>query len=421
MNTGKVLVAHPLKQHSFQTAMALKEAGMLEKYITTVYVKDGSLTKKVLPFLKGNTKKKAESRSCPPLDNDVKQVLEFESLAYLGMQRITKLKLFRRWFIRKVINRFGIKVAKYAIKHNVDAVIMYDTTATTCFEYLKKHAPYIKRVLDVSISTGRFMKDNFEKDMLLTGDEGHREESEFLWNKTVMLDRDREIESSQYFLAASNIVKKSLIYCGAKEEQIYIIPYGVDRKKFSFVPKKEITGTLKLVFVGQVNYRKGIHHICKVAKEMGNAVELFLAGPFDSESKIYEKYKNCDNIHFCGFVTRDKLAGLYNDCDVFVFPTLGEGYGLVILEALSCGVPCIVSNLAGGDDAIVNGENGFVFNAGDDNELKKKIEWFIEHPGEIERMSYASRKSVENLTWDAYHKAVSNTLSKIINKEVHCE
>lgn len=175
------------------------------------------------------------------------------------------------------------------------------------------------------------------------------------------------------------------------------------------------------MFVGQVNYRKGIHHICKVAKEMGNAVELFLAGPFDSESKIYEKYKNCDNIHFCGFVTRDKLAGLYNDCDVFVFPTLGEGYGLVILEALSCGVPCIVSNLAGGDDAIVNGENGFVFNAGDDNDLKKKIEWFIEHPGEIERMSYASRKSVENLTWDAYHKAVSNTLSKIINKEVHCE
>ena len=94
---------------------------------------------------------------------------------------------------------------------------------------------------------------------------------------------------------------------------------------------------------------------------------------------------------------------------------------LVILEALSCGVPCIVSNLAGGDDAIVNGENGFVFNAGDDNDLKKKIEWFIEHPGKIERMSYASRKSVENLTWDAYHKAVSNTLSKIINKEVHCE
>ena len=57
---------------------------------------------------------KAESRSCPPLDNDVKQILEFESLAYLGMQRITKLKLFRRWFIRKVINRFGIKVAKYS-------------------------------------------------------------------------------------------------------------------------------------------------------------------------------------------------------------------------------------------------------------------------------------------------------------------
>ena len=132
--------------------------------------------------------------------------------------------LFNTEMVRAILD--GRKsCTRRVIKHNVDAVIMYDTTATTCFEYLKKYAPHIKRVLDVSISTGRFMKDNFEKDMLLTGDEGHREESEFLWNKTVMLDRDREIESSQYFLAASNIVKKSLIYCGAKEDQIYIIPY----------------------------------------------------------------------------------------------------------------------------------------------------------------------------------------------------
>lgn len=58
MNTGKVLVAHPLKQHSFQTAMALKEAGMLEKYITTVYVKDGSLTKNITIF-KGEYKEKS--------------------------------------------------------------------------------------------------------------------------------------------------------------------------------------------------------------------------------------------------------------------------------------------------------------------------------------------------------------------------
>lgn len=417
MKRSKILVAHPLKQHSFQTAMALKNADMLEKYITTVYLKEGSLTNRLLPLLKGNIKKKAESRRFKPLDDDVVQILEFESLMYLAMQRIPLLKSFRRWFIRKIIDQFGIKVAKYAIDHNVDAVIMYDTTATTCFKYLQLHAPQIKRILDVSIVTSRFMKDNFERDMLITGDDGHRKESEFLWNNRVMYDRDKEIDLSQYYLAASNIVKESLIFCGVKEEKIYIIPYGVDRNKFTFVPKKPIENKIKLLFVGQVNYRKGLHHLCKVVQNMTNSTELYIAGAIDKKSKIYQSYKDCDNVNFLGFVTRDKLAELYNKCDVFVFPTLGEGYGLVILEALSCGLPCIVSNLAGGNDAISDGNNGFVFTAGDDDALRSKIEWFIEHPNEIVRMSCEARNSVSNLTWDAYHQTVANTLQQIVSAE----
>ena len=65
-------------------------------------------------------------------------------------------------------------------------------------------------------------------------------------------------------------------------------------------------------------------------------------------------------------MTHDILAQYYQDSDVFVFPTLGEGFGMVVLEAMSCGLPVIITDIAGGNDAITDGVDGFEFVAGDD-------------------------------------------------------
>ena len=71
----KVLLVHPGKQHSFETAKALKEAGVFYKYVTTVYDKDNSLTNKIKHLLKGKNFKKANTRKCPYLkDEEVIQV-----------------------------------------------------------------------------------------------------------------------------------------------------------------------------------------------------------------------------------------------------------------------------------------------------------------------------------------------------------
>jgi len=414
----KIIVAHPMKQHSFHTAIALKREGILYNYITTTYVSKKSITSRLLKFLNGNTLKKAESRRCLEIDENVIQFCEFENLIYLGMQRIACLKTFRRWYIRKVIDRFGKKVAKYAIKNNVDAVIMYDTTATSCFKYLSKKAPNIKRILDVSICTGEFMKMNFEQDMEKTGTLGHKLESDFLWNKSVMDDRNEEIRLSQYFLGASKVVKESLIYCGVNEDDIYLVPYGVDKTKFSFIPKVKEKLPLKLVFVGQITYRKGIHHLLKIISSMNQyEVELYLAGSIDKSSDIILGYDKYPNIHFKGFVTRDILPKLYQESDVFIFPSFAEGYALVILEALSCGLPCIVSNLSGGNDAIQDGYNGFTFEAGNDEELLSKIQWFIENYDKISEMSYNARNSINDLSWDEYYKNINKALKSILERD----
>ena len=172
----KVLVVHPGKQHVFRLAKAVEDAGMLEGFLTTSYAKPGSLTTTLVSVLSGKTKLKAMNRKTSELDdNKVIQFCEFRSLictyfrGYLPKGKIFKpcVPLFKELYPRfndYINDCFGKKVAKYAIKHNVDVVISFDNNSMVLFETLKKKAPTIKRVLDVSIASRIYLKTVYEKD-----------------------------------------------------------------------------------------------------------------------------------------------------------------------------------------------------------------------------------------------------------------
>ena len=410
----KVIVAHPERQHSFFTATALEQEGMLFKYITTVYNKQGSLTNLFGKLLKGNDKKKADSRYCSNIpDEKVMQCLEISALISLILIRLPHCKpLYRKW--RRFVNhRFAKKVASYAIENNVDAVISYDFCSDELFDILKKEAPHIIRVLDVSISNRAFMKTNYEKDMERTGDDRIKAEQIDLWDEAVIDSVVREIHSADYFLVPSQIVKKSLEFSGADPEKIKIIPYGVDTSKFEFVRKKTVNKPLHLIYVGQISFRKGLHHLLKVVSQYSpDQIKLTVAGAYTADSVFVKEYGNKENIEFAGFVTRDVLAKKYQESDAFIFPTLGEGYGLVVLEALSCGVPVISSDLAGGNDAITEGYNGYVFEAGNDEEMIKKIGQLAALGTDIEKMSENARESALGHTWEKYYSDVRNAIKE---------
>ena len=115
------------------------------------------------------------------------------------------------------------------------------------------------------------------------------------------------------------------------------------------------------------------------------------------------------NVKFCGFVTRDKLADKYQSSDLFVFPTLGEGFGLVVLEALGCGVPVLCSTLAGGDDAIEDGINGYKFDPFNEDELYNLINGFLNDRSALCHMKIKAHKSAQKYTWDSYYTLLENS------------
>ena len=409
----KVIVAHPGKQHSFQLAYGLKKCNLDVTYCTTVYNKPHSLTQTVIKMLRGDNKQKAIQRRDDRLnDAQVIQFCEFSALILLLCSRFKKLKNISSKLDLKIKNRFGIKVAKLAIKTNCDAVIMYDTNATKCFYYLKKKAPEIKRIMDVSAANRLFMKNIYEKDFSISPSFSDKlfSERSFLWNEDSLERIRNEIVFTDQFLVPSRFVKDSLTYSGVKKECIFICPYGANYSCLSTPKKYYVDKPLQIIYVGNVTEMKGIYYLLEAALKIDKTKASFtIVGDYDKDDVHFSKYK--DSVSFTGLVLHSEVEKILKRADLFVFPSLGDSFGLAVLEALSCGLPCIVSEYTGAKDIITDYENGFVVKAQSVDAIVEKIDWCITHKDRLEKMSENAIEIAKQYSWDNYYETLESLLS----------
>lgn len=414
----KIIVAHPGRQHSFRLASALKKNDMLLYYVTTIYDKDSSILMKIIKkFLSKDNLKRAKGRKNPDLDdNDVKQYCIFGGLIEAFLSRVDKIHYIYRLMQSYDSKRFGIKVAKLAIKENADAVIMYDANANNGFEYLKKKAPNIIRILDVSIAARPYMKEIYQKEIEASGNTDLRRENQYMWNTKQMQVCQEEFDNSQYFLSASSFVKESLKYCGADENSIKIVPYGANVS--SNIERSPIQRgkIIEILFVGQVIYRKGISYLLEAVAELDN-VHLTVTGAYNSNDWFVKKYADNPKITFTGLVTFDRMQRIYEQANIFVIPSFAEGMAQVGIEAMACGLPIICTHNSGVSDLVEDGETGFIIPCGDKEAIKTKLQWFAENPDRIVEMGNAAQQKAKNYSWDEYERNVVNAISLIINGE----
>ena len=91
---------------------------------------------------------------------------------------------------------------------------------------------------------------------------------------------------------------------------------------------------------------------------------------------------------------------------------------MVGLEAMSAGLPIICTTNTGVNDAVIDGENGFVYRPEDEGNLRNHIHWFQDNPEKLSSMSEAARQTSLNYTWDIYHKNVVKAISECIDSPI---
>jgi glycosyltransferase involved in cell wall biosynthesis len=411
----RVLVAHPERQHSFRLATALKKAGVLDKYVTTVYYgrERWSLTRIAALFLRGDLRASAHRRVCLDLaDDDV--LVYFEALGLLTIlaYRVDSSSRFTRLCMRVTSWLFQGKVARYAVRHRVDAVIMYDSNAQHCFELLAKKAPGIKRIIDHAHPVRNFVYEVYRNQAAAGGAFVKTYHEPFLLDQRVAARYGLEAQTAQYHIVASSFSRESVRFNGISDENIILAPYGVDAEGFF---KREHKGSsLRVLYVGQVTQRKGIAQILEAARRLRDkdfSFEVVGAGREGGDRALYVPYE--EFVTFRGLLDLDEVREAYGAADIFVFPSMGDGFGLVMLEAMSAGLPVICSTNCAGADIVRDGENGFVIPAGDTDALIDRLLWLQANRQSLARMGLEARATALTYSWRSYELAIADGLRRV--------
>ncbi len=202
-----------------------------------------------------------------------------------------------------------------------------------------------------------------------------------------------------------------------KNTRIITLPNGTNIPNFK--RQNAAFGTVKVFFVGRFESNKGIDLLLQVAQDLNkegyNKIKYILAGKGPLYTELKEKYK-AKNISFEGFISDEQLINFYKEADVFVLPTLFEGMPTVVLEAMSYGLPIIVSDV-GATAELVNSENGFLIEKNNPEVLKKSLINFInlqtEEKLKMQKASFLKLKN--NFTWDKIAEKHFNLFTEIKN------
>ena len=145
--------------------------------------------------------------------------------------------------------------------------------------------------------------------------------------------------------------------------------------------------------------------------------ELYLIGNIDSDFQaIFNKYKNNKNIKYFKNQKEGNLKDFYNFSDIFVSSSLEDGFSMVQLQAMACGLPIITTHNTGASELINEGEEGFVIPIKDIDLLKDKINILYKDEklrDEMSKKSYLKAKN--NLSWDHYGEKIIKFYKNILN------
>jgi len=193
---------------------------------------------------------------------------------------------------------------------------------------------------------------------------------------------------------------------GLDPNEITVVGNGVDEKTFAPVQNKKYIERYVL-YTGVLRARKGLFdfiecakHVCKTYSD----IKFVVCGTGPFLHKLREEVLRMGlqkQIVFWGYMTRDKLIQTYQNATVHVVPSHYEGLPTVLLEAMSCGLPVIATDVGGNSEVISSGINGFLVPPKSPKVMAKVISKLLDDRALREKIGEAARETIEKYyTWD---------------------
>jgi glycosyltransferase involved in cell wall biosynthesis len=228
----------------------------------------------------------------------------------------------------------------------------------------------------------------------------------------VIEKEEKEFKCADHVFALSMAARDSLVRCGVMREKIFVNPCGVDLSQFHSAKKTD--GVFRIIQVGGIVLGKGVLTLLDAfAQAKLRQAELwFVGGGLDTSGlKSIASAMRSPGVAFHQPVPQAELRNYYNQSSVCVLASVADGFGMVVAQAMACGLPVIVTENVGAKDLVQDGVNGFVVPVGSPEIIAERLRRLHADPGLCRAMGAAARQTVaDGYSWKAYGDRLASFL-----------
>lgn len=221
--------------------------------------------------------------------------------------------------------------------------------------------------------------------------------------------KDDELRLADRIFVASTFTASTLQDFPGQLASVEIIPYGFPDVSGSRTYNLAGQRPLKLLFVGILSQRKGIANLFAAVEQLGSSVELTLVGQRSSD-QCPALDAALSRHRWIPSLPHDQVLQLMRTQDALVFPSLFEGFGLVITEAMSQGTPVITTDRTAGPDLIEHGRNGWLVEASSTEAIREQIEELLLRPATLAEAGREAMETARQRPWRVYGRELAEAI-----------
>jgi starch synthase len=408
-----ILISHPTaNQNVRQTVLALAEARLLSEFWTCVNWNEEGLLDRYLPVparVRRELRRRSFARELKPF---------IRSFAWREWGRVLSAQLGLTWTTKHESSPFSMDAVYFSLDRRVarrlssdkrvKAIYAYDNGALQSFRMAKSHG--LKCLYEHPIVYWRKVR------------EYQREEAELHpeWASTLgaladsdekLARKDQELGLADVVITASTFARDSLADAPQLKAPVRVIAYGAPPVHRCIEGGKHGT-KLRVLFVGALSQAKGLGYLLAAASRLERQIQLTLIGHRVSavvpEPRVLNRYRWIPSL------AHDDLLAQMSQHDVLVLPSLHEGFGLVILEAMARGLVVITTPHTAGPDLIVEGVNGFIVPIRSAEAIEERLTRLISDKNLLIEMKMAARRKAEMFPWETYRQELGSVARALI-------
>ncbi len=240
-------------------------------------------------------------------------------------------------------------------------------------------------------------------------------EPEVIVDPRIIRREEAEYEQADAITVPSEFARRSFVEMGVPAERLHKIPYGVrlDRFRRVTVPPAD---RFEVLFVGSVSLQKGIPWLLQAVKQLRHPRKrLRVVGAIQAELKGLLGRLPQESVEFLGPIPQDQLPAIMSGSHVMVLPSVQEGFGMVMGQAMACGCPVISSCNTGGEDLFTDGVEGFIVPIRSPEAIAAKLQELADDRALQQRMGEAALAKVQRIGgWREYGDAWVKLLSEVM-------